>query len=148
MCRLAACLIGLALSLSPFALAQSPDTNAQNPEDAFSTRELIAWSSVQKPQPAPQPLPPPDKAVPEPGQQSAQADHHSQTAASESPANSFVGTIVRDKTKYLLRVSEDSEYQLSGSGDIGQFVDKNVKVTGDLAQPSHTIQVARIEPLS
>jgi hypothetical protein len=55
-----------ALALSPVALAQRP--SPQTPEDAYTSRELIAWSQLQKPQPMPQPLPPRDAPVPQPEQ--------------------------------------------------------------------------------
>ena len=51
-------LVALLLAIPPIAAAQQPDSaqqpNSKTPEDAFSTRELIAWSQLQKPQPAPQ----------------------------------------------------------------------------------------------
>jgi hypothetical protein len=70
------------LLLSPvLGLAQQP--TSPTPEDAYTSRELIAWSQLQKPQPAPQPMPPNDSVVPEPGppkdqQPKTPADPHSQ----------------------------------------------------------------------
>jgi hypothetical protein len=55
-----------AVALTPVASAQSP--NPQTPEDAYTSRELIAWSNLQKPQPMPQPLPDRDAPVPQPEQ--------------------------------------------------------------------------------
>jgi len=53
------------LVLTPvLGLAQQP--GPPTPEDAYTSRELIAWSQLQRPQPAPQPLPSNDSAVPEP----------------------------------------------------------------------------------
>ena len=55
------------LLLIPLAgLAQQ--SSPQTPEDAYTSRELIAWSQLQMPQPAPQPLPPKEKQVPQPEQ--------------------------------------------------------------------------------
>ncbi len=56
----------ITVAVAPVALAQSP--NAQTPEDAYTSRDLIAWSQLQNPQPMPQPLPPRDTPVPQPGQ--------------------------------------------------------------------------------
>src|ERR1700757_3982995 len=60
-------LLTLVLLLCPAGtLAQQ--SSPRTPEDAHTTRELIAWSQWQTPQPTPQPLPPKDKQVPQPEQ--------------------------------------------------------------------------------
>lgn len=57
----------LCLLLIPLAtLAQQ--SSPQTPEDAYTSRDLIAWSQLQMPQPAPQPLPQKEKQVPQPEQ--------------------------------------------------------------------------------
>jgi len=59
----------LMLGLSLFATkAIAQQRSPQTPEDAYTSRDLIAWSQLQTPQPAPQPLPPKDKQVPQPEQ--------------------------------------------------------------------------------
>src|ERR1700758_2516558 len=58
-------ILGLVLLPSGVIAQQS---SPQTPEDAYASRELIAWSQLQAPQPAPQPLPPKDKQVPQPEQ--------------------------------------------------------------------------------
>ena len=57
----------LCLLLVPLA-ALAQQAPPQTPEDAYTSRELIAWSQLQIPQPAPQPLPHNDKQVPQPEQ--------------------------------------------------------------------------------
>src|SRR5579862_2184541 len=110
-------LAGFVVTLASFAVAQDPQlVNPQVPEDAMQTRQLIAWSSVQKPQPAPQPLPPPDTPIPQPGDQPDQqakppADSHSDQSPADHPgehspeAQSFTGKIVKDSGKYVLKVA-------------------------------------------
>ena len=63
---------GLLLAATPLAFAQEPQAPPQSPEDAFVTQQLVAWTRVQKPQPAPQPLPPREPPVPQPDQQGKQ----------------------------------------------------------------------------
>lgn len=144
-------LAGFVVTLASFAVAQDPQlVNPQVPEDAMQTRQLIAWSSVQKPQPAPQPLPPPDTPIPQPGDQPDQqakppADSHSD----QSPATqSFTGKIVKDSGKYVLKVASNTTYQLEGEGDLQQYENQAVKIVGNLDQASNTIHVVKIELLS
>src|SRR5947209_11094975 len=96
----------VALGAASLAAAQDPNSTPQVPEDAFSTRELIAWSSMQKPQPAPQPLPPPDKAIPQPDQQrSSTGEQQSTTAASQADSTrTFIGKILKMGGSYVLQV--------------------------------------------
>ena len=88
-------LITLLPGLISFALGQeSRSASPQVPEDAFTTRELVAWSNLQKPQPAPLPLPKEDRTPPQPGQTPDQqpkppADPSIQQAP--VPAKSFNG---------------------------------------------------------
>ena len=53
--RFAAIFIGVVLAAGS-AIAQNQSSDRQSPEDAFSTRELIAWSTLQQPQPVPLPF--------------------------------------------------------------------------------------------
>lgn len=153
-------LAGLVLFLAPLAVAQEPQLpNPQTPEDAMQTRQLVAWSSLQKPQPAPQPLPPPDTPLPQPGDQADQqakppADAHSdQSPAAQSgdhspEAQSFTGKIVKDSGKYVLKVASNTTYELEGEGDLNQYENQNVKVVGHLDKGTNTIHVVKIELLS
>jgi len=84
------------LALAPVALAQRP--GAQTPEDAYTSRDLIAWSQLQQPQPVPQPLPPRDAPVPQPQQPpDQQAKPPADSQKQQEPAISNTGkTIVSD----------------------------------------------------
>ncbi len=145
----------LLLGLASIAFAQDRQ-DSQSPEDNVSSRELIAWSGLQKPQPAPQPLPPPDTAVPQPDpsqQQSAKqpAEPQTEQAPSESQqptAQSFVGKVLKDGGKYVLKVSSNTTYQLLGDINAAKYENQNVKVVGDLDSRNNTIHVVRIDLLS
>ena len=95
------------LAISPLAFSQDPQlASPQVPEDALATEQLIVWSRTQKPQPAPQPLPPQDTQVPQPGQdQDQQAKPPADPQTQQSPTSqSFTGKIVKDAGKYVLQV--------------------------------------------
>lgn len=153
-------LAALVFALASLAVAQEPQlANPPTPEDAMQTRQLIAWSSLQKPQPAPQPLPPPDTPIPQPGDQPDQqakppADSHSdqspaaQSTDHSSETQSFTGKIVKDSGKYVLKVASNTSYQLEGEGDLDQYENQSVKVVGKLDKATNTIHVLKIELLS
>lgn len=151
MSRTTNCFAGLLLAITPLAFAQEPQlTTPQFPEDALATRQLVAWSRLQKPQPAPQPLPPRDTPIPQPDQQDQQqqakppADPHNQ----QTPTQSFTGRIVMDGGRYVLKVSSNSTYQLDSHGELKQFENQEVKVVGSLDSSGNTIRVVKIELLS
>ena len=90
MYRLSVLLPVLGLLLISPGAAVAQQSAPQTPEDAYTSRELIAWSQLQIPQPAPQPLPPKDGHVPQPEQPQDQqpkppADPHTQ----QEPIHSF-----------------------------------------------------------
>jgi len=141
-------LAALALAATPWVLAQQSQPNTQVPEDAFTTRQLIAWSGLQKPQPAPQPLPPRDTPVPQPDQPTDQqatspADPHSQ----QRPTESFTGRIVKDGGRYCLR-SGSKTYQLSGQDGLQKYENQPVRVVGSLDSDTDTIRILKIDLLS
>ncbi len=148
MVRMTTLLAALALSLTPWALAQQAQPDPQVPEDAFTTRQLIAWSGLQKPQPAPQPLPPRDTPIPQPDQPTDQqanppADPHGE----QRPSESFTGKIVKDGDRYCLR-SGSKTYQLSGQGGLEKYENQSVRVVGSLDSGTDTIRVLKIDLLS
>ena len=139
------------LAVTPLAFAQEPQMAApQVPEDALATEQLIAWSRLQKPQPAPQPLPPRDTPIPQPGQdQDQQAKPPADPQTQQSPTNqSFTGKIMKDGAKYVLKVAGNTTYQLDGQSDVQQYENQTVKVVGSLDAGSNTIRVVKIELLS
>jgi hypothetical protein len=136
--------------MTAFALGQEPQlVPPQVPEDAMETRQLIAWSSLQKPQPAPQPLPDQDGQVPQPGQNPDQqakppADPHTEQA----PAQSFTGKIVKEEGKFVLKAGSTAAYQLEAQDDLAQYENQNVRIVGSLNAERTTIRVVKIELLS
>lgn len=150
--RMTNLIAGLLLTLPIPALCQNQQNAPQAPEDALSPRELIAWSRLQKPQPAPQPLPPPDTPIPQPDQQAGSRQKppadESQAQAQPPTAQSFVGKIVREGGGYVLKVARNTTYQLEGEGDAKQYENQNVKVEGNLDAKGSTIHVLSIELLS
>jgi Protein of unknown function (DUF5818) len=137
----------IALGAASLAAAQDQNVRPQVPEDAFSTRELIAWSSMQKPQPAPQPLPPPDKPIPQPDQQRSNTGEQQSTSTAASQAETtrtFIGKILKMGGSYVLQVDEATTYKLANGGDVARFENKNVKVEGALDSQNNIVHVTRI----
>jgi len=136
-----------ALLFAPYVLSQQPA--AETPEDSYSSRELIAWSQLQKPQPAPQPLPPRDTPVPQPEQpQDQQPESPADPQKEEDPAHSYTGKLIKDGGRYVLKVAGNTTYQLSTDDDLSKYENQDVKVVGTLDAERNTIRVLKIELLS
>jgi Protein of unknown function (DUF5818) len=142
------CCAGFLLAIAPLAIAQEPRLTPQFPQDALATQQLIAWSRLQKPQPAPQPLPPRDTPVPEPDQQGQAAKSQSDPQTQPAQTQSFTGKIVKDGGKYVLKVASNSTFQLDEQGGVKQYEGQEVRVIGNLDKDSNTIRVVKIELLS
>ena len=109
--------------------------------------QLIAWSQFQKPQPVPQPLPPPDRPT--------QAAEDQQPAQSASPADqqspaaqTFVGKILKEDGKYVLKVSSTTAYQIFDQDRAKQYEGKQVKVAGQLDANGNSLHIVSIELMS
>jgi hypothetical protein len=136
----------LIITLAPFAVAQG--THSGFVEDNLSSRELIAWTWMQKPQPAPQPIPPPDKGIPQPGQQTEEPSSPQQHQEAGQPqSQTFTGKIVKDGDRYVLK-SSGATYQLAEHSNVKQFEDQDVKIVGTLDAGTNTIRITKIEPMS
>lgn len=141
-------LVGFLLAAAALAFGQeSTPVPPQTPEDAFATQQLVAWTRLQKPQPAPQPLPPRDAQVPQPDQQDQQSSDR-QSPPDQAPTQSFTGKIMKDGGKYVLKVASNTTYELENQGDVAPFENQTVKVIGNLDTGSNTIRVVKIELLS
>lgn len=142
---------GLVLVVTPFAFGQEAQPAPVFPADALAAQQLIAWSRLQKPQPAPQPLPPRDTPVPAPDpqpDQQAKQPADPQSPQQEPATQSFTGKIIKDGGKYVLKVASNATYQLDEQGDVKQYENQNVKVIGSLNIGTNTIRVVKIELLS
>src|SRR5271170_1543788 len=75
----------------PLMFAQDPQTQPSPalPADILGP-QLIAWSQLQKPQPVPQPLPPPDRPV---QPQAQQPTNPTAQQEQQQVAPTFMGTI-------------------------------------------------------
>jgi Protein of unknown function (DUF5818) len=136
---------GSLLLVAPFVFGQESQRLPVLPEDALTQRQLIAWSRLQEPQPAPQPLPPRNTPVPQPDQQDqhpSRASGSPETDASPVP-QSFAGRIVRDGSRYVLTVANAS-YQLVEQDDAIRYENHEVRVFGTLVGRD-TMRVTRIE---
>lgn len=132
------------LTVAPCVFAQDVNPNPQIPEDAFSTRQLIAWSDLQRPQPAPQPIPPRDTTVPQLSDQQAPPPTVSQ--AEETAPQSFTGKILSEDGKCVLRVG-DQTYRLNEQDGVRKFEDRNVNLRGQFNPTTRMIRVLSIEVL-
>jgi len=136
------------LVMTPLAFGQEGQQTPQFPEDALAPRQLIAWSYLQKPQPAPQPLPPRDTPIPQADPQDQQAKPPADPQNQQTPTQAFTGKIVKDAGRYVLRVASNTTYQLDGQADVKQYENQEVKIIGTLDTDSNTIRVVKIELLS
>lgn len=143
---------GVLLFLTPLVLGQQPQyqVSPNRMDDSLASQQLIAWSWMQKPQPAPQPLPPPDKSIPQPDEPSAQppSPQGAQSSPSQPQSQAFTGKIVKDGDKYVLRVAGNTSYQLDDQTSVKEYEDKDVKIIGTLDAGSNTIRVVKIELMS
>ena len=138
----------LALLCVPTVWAQQEQRDSKVPEDAFSTRQLIAWSGLQKPQPAPQPLPPRDTPVPQPDQpQDQQATPPADPNRDQTPTQSFTGKIVHDGGKYALKAGTET-YALDQQDGLEKYENQDVRIVGQMDSTTHTIHIQRIDLLS
>jgi hypothetical protein len=136
-----------ALAVAPWVVAQEIQPNSQVPEDAFSTRQLIAWSGLQKPQPTPQPLLPRDNPVPQPDLPSDQQANPPAGHGEQAPAESFTGKIIKDDDRYCLK-SGSRTYQVSEQAGLQKYENQSVRVIGNFDSVTATIRILKIDLLS
>jgi hypothetical protein len=136
---LAILLVGLTV---PVVFAQQPQPSPQLPNDVAG-QQLIAWSWMQKPQPAPQPMPPRDAPVAQTDQSKPNSDSQNQ----QVPTQMFTGKIVREGTRYVLKVASNTAYQLDEQ-DLKQYENQDVRVIGTVDKERNMISVVKIELLS
>jgi hypothetical protein len=74
------------LGATALAFGQQVQPAPQFPQDELPVNQLIAWSRLQTPQPTPEPMPPRDSRVPQPGQDGKQTQPaHPQPPQERSP---------------------------------------------------------------
>jgi hypothetical protein len=133
------------LTTLPLMFAQDPQTQPSPalPADILGP-QLIAWSQLQKPQPVPQPVPPPDR----PTQQSDQQTPTPPAQQQQPVAPMFMGTITKDGGRYVLKVSDNTLYQLDDQEKAKQYEGKQVKISGSLDADGKVLHIISIELLS
>jgi hypothetical protein len=137
--------LGLVLFLTTAPLAFSQEATPQPCPDVVPGSlgcELVLWSRLQ----APVPLPEPDvKPVPP-------SDGHSPSerdqAGPKTTRQSITGTIVRQGVRCVLKLADNSTYQLDNQNTVKQYQDKKVKIVGTLDADNHTLHVESIEVAS
>jgi hypothetical protein len=111
--------------------------------------QLIAWSQLQKPEPVPQPLPPPDRPIQQPDQQPGQQTTQLVNPPVPRPpaAQTFKGTIVKSGSRYILKVSSNSSYQLDDQEMAKRYEGKQVRIEGTLDANGNSVHITSIELL-
>ena len=147
MYRITSLIAGFFIVPATLTLAQEPQWKPEIPENVFGTRELVVWTNLQTPQPAPQPLPPQRAPLPQPGPSAdAQSKSPAEPQNPQFPLPSFTGTIVKEGADYVLR--GNITYVLDEQSDCSGYEGKNVKVNGNLITGSNRIHIVKIELLS
>lgn len=117
--------------------------------------DLVMWSYMQEPQPAPSQTRQPPTPDPSPETQPQQKppaaqpkepspSDKSQTAA----AQSFTGTISKEAASFILKVSQSVSYKLDNEQQVQQYEGQRVRVTGTLDSSINLIHVEKVEPLT
>lgn len=111
--------------------------------------QLIAWSQMQKPQPVPEPLPPPDRPVQQSEPQTGRSAETAQEPPQQQPAaQTLSGTIVKDGSRYVLKVSSNSTYELDDQDRAKRYEGKQVKISGTLDASGNSFHIISIELIS
>ena len=120
------------------------DPQAQPSPALASDHQLIAWSQLQKPQPVPQVLLQPDRPLQQPDVQRANPP----TQQEQPAAPTFKGTILKNGTRYVLKVSSNSTYQVDDQYSPKQYEGKQVKIAGTLDADGKSPRITSIELVS
>ena len=111
--------------------------------------QLIAWSQLQKPQPVTEPLPSPDRPVQQSERQPGQPDNTpSQEGPRQVAAQTLTGTILKDGSRYILKVPNSGTYQLDDQERAKQYEGKQVKIAGTLDANGGSFHIISIELIS
>ncbi|MHB8217409.1 MAG: DUF5818 domain-containing protein, partial [Candidatus Sulfotelmatobacter sp.] len=135
---------------SAVMLSQVPSKPNPVPPSEILGPQLIAWSQMQKPQPVPEPLPPPDRPVQQSEPQTGRSAETAQDPPQQQPAaqTTLSGTIVKDGSRYVLKVSSSSTYELDDQARAKRYEGKQVKVSGTLGASGNSFHIISIELIS
>lgn len=140
----------LLLSVSVFGQGTPIQPSPALPADQLGP-QLVAWSQAQKPRPVPQPLPPPDRPEQQPEQQPDQqppGQPANGQVQQQPTAQTFTGTILKDGSKWILKDSSGTTYQLDDQNNAKQYEGKQVKVVGNLEAKTNTLHIVSIQLIS
>ena len=131
--RQAGFLATLVLLSGTIALFAQGTPNPALPSDILGP-QLIAWSLLQNPQPVAR------------SQESQEVTPLVQP--NEPAAQTFTGTIGKDGGRYVLKVSNNTAYQLDDQERARQYEGKQVRVEGTLSPKDNSLHVLNIELIS
>jgi hypothetical protein len=101
-------------------------TDRELPSDILGP-QLIAWSQLQSPQPLQQ----------------------TRATQQEKPASqTFTGTIMKDGSTYILKVSANTAYPLAEQQKARPYEGKQVRISGVLDANGENLHILSIEPVS
>jgi hypothetical protein len=133
---------------------------AQEPSNPLFTSSLVAWTTMQTPQPPEgNPLPPRSAPEPQPNVQVPENPPDSSTAPAtpdatapagqqQTATQTFTGTVSKQGDTYVLSIPGSESYKLDDQDRAKQFEGQKVRVLGMLDQGSAVIHVQTIAPLS
>jgi hypothetical protein len=143
------------------SLAFGQEPPAKN--NLFSS-DLVMWSYMQEPRPEPgqtrqtptpdpipetQPQQNPPAVQPQQNPPAAQPKESSSADKSQTAtAQSFTGTINKEKDNFILQVSQRVSYKLDNQHQVQQYEGQKVRVTGTLDSSINLIHVEKVEPLT
>jgi len=105
--------------------------------------QLIAWSQVQQPQPVSHSDPMAQQSRP------SSPSQETETPPQQEPAaQTLTGTIIKDGSRYILKVSNGTIYQLDDQDRAQKYEGKQVKVLGTLDAKGDSFHVTSIELIS
>jgi hypothetical protein len=136
----------------PLALAQQSSLQPSQPSADTSATPAIAYSEMQAPVPAPaaqpslDPVPPSQQQQPEDRQRQQSAPETSQPR--QDAARSFSGTILKDGERFVLKTTDNVNFQLDDQERAKKYEGTEVKVTGSVDSATHTIHIQNIEPIA
>ncbi|MBV9180117.1 MAG: hypothetical protein JO356_02295 [Acidobacteria bacterium] len=117
----------LAIFLCPALLGLAVAVGQDEPKSLISS-DLVAWSSMQQPR-APEDADPTSPPI---------------SFRSEPSSNVFVGSLVREVSTFMLRVSGTSFYQLDDQQAAQPFEGKRVRVLGTFDPERNLVHVENI----
>jgi len=87
------------------------------------------------------------QSTPPPNIDNTSSSNNGDHEAGQSSVTTFQGRIVRSGNRLVLTSIDNTTYQLDNQQKAHDFLNRNVKVTGDLDAATGTIRIRAIDPL-